>query len=275
MSRTSRIPHPPGSRYVALYQWAVRRFGVGGAAVIGLLDFLDRAKLEPNQPLASRARIIFELEGIVGKHVVDRALHTLLTVGAIRRCEQTTMGSTNWETRVEYALDIHGLAQLLATPYSESSGNSRNRESRQLPKTEPEPGPPPGVPLNKKEVDVITTTTGGGGDADAVGGEDATVDDLIEAAVWAAQRSPTGIKNEGGFRARVRARIIQNGPSPDDLATFRGYRTAHAKATAAAEAARVQREAAAMSPQRPPLSREAALARARQAAAILKGRAVP
>lgn len=145
MSRTSRIPHPPGSRFVSLYHWAVRRFGIGGAAVLGLLDFLDRAHDEAGTPLASRARIVAELEGIVGKHVVDRALKNLVVAGAVRQHKETTMGDKNWETRVDYSLDILGLRELLAPPEDDNSGNSRNRESREFPIPDPEPG----VPTNK------------------------------------------------------------------------------------------------------------------------------
>ncbi len=153
MSRTSRIPHPPGSRFVSLYHWAVRRFGIAGAAVLGLLDFLDRAHDTPGQPLASRARIIAELEGIVGKHMVDQALKDLIGAGVIHRNEETTMGRRNWETRVEYSLDIAGLKQLLATPETGSSGELQNRDFRGLPKPGPDSGLIPGVPYGGIEVE--------------------------------------------------------------------------------------------------------------------------
>lgn len=153
MSRTSRIPHPPGSRFVSLYHWAVRRFGIGGAAVLGLLDFLDRAHDAPEQPLASRARIIADLEGIVGRNGVDRALQDLVAAGVIHRNEETAMGRRNWETRVEYSLNITGLRQLLATPENGSYGDSRNRELPGLPESGTDPGPIRGVPYKDIEVE--------------------------------------------------------------------------------------------------------------------------
>lgn len=154
MSRTSRIPHPPGSRFVSLYHWAVRRFGIGGAAVLGLLDFLDRAHDAPEQPLASRARIIADLEGIVGRNGVDRALQDLVAAGVIHRNEETTMGRRNWETRVEYSLNISGLRQLLVTPDFGSYGDSRNREPPGLPESVPDRGPIQGVPYKDIKEDV-------------------------------------------------------------------------------------------------------------------------
>lgn len=108
MSRTTRIPHPPGSRFVSLHAWAVSRFGLAGAAIIGLLDFLDRAKEKEDQPLASRLRILADLEGIVGRNSVDSGLRALSEAGVIRRYEKTSMGEKNFETRVEYGLnDVH------------------------------------------------------------------------------------------------------------------------------------------------------------------------
>jgi hypothetical protein len=42
------------------------------------------------------------------------------------------------------------------------------------------------------------------------------IDNLIEAAVWAAQ----GIRSPSGFRAKVRARILASGPTPEDIDTL-------------------------------------------------------
>jgi hypothetical protein len=152
MSRTSRIPHPPGSRFVSLYHWAVRRFGIGGAAVLGLLDFLDRAHDVPEQPLASRARIIADLEGIIGRNGVDRALQDLVAAGVIRRNEETSMGRRNWETRVEYSLNIAGLRQLLASTENGSYGESRDREFPGVPESGTDLGLIRGVAYKNLEV---------------------------------------------------------------------------------------------------------------------------
>lgn len=151
MSRTSRIPHPPGTRYVPIYAWACTRFGLAGAAIIGLLEFLDRAEELPEQPLASRARIIADLQGLVGRNSVDSALDALVKSKAITRHIEVQPGENNIRRLVRYGLDLPGLGQLLGTPEIGNSRNSRNRESPEF----PESGPKPGVPSIKElEVEV-------------------------------------------------------------------------------------------------------------------------
>lgn len=151
MSRTSRIPHPPGSRFVPLYSWAVRLFGLAGASIIGHLEFIDRAQEFENQPLASRARIRADLEGIVGKHLIDEALRNLVAHRALKRHENTTMGTNNLVTRVEYGLDLDGLQHLLGTPDFGSSGESLKREYSGLPEPGPILEPQSGFPSKQKE----------------------------------------------------------------------------------------------------------------------------
>ncbi|MDO8293428.1 MAG: hypothetical protein Q7T29_11280 [Gallionella sp.] len=70
---------------MAIHVWAVERFGLAGAAIIGLLDFFDRAQSVPEQPLASSARIIADLEGIVGRDSVLQALKTLQKADVLHR----------------------------------------------------------------------------------------------------------------------------------------------------------------------------------------------
>lgn len=124
MSRTSRIPHPAGSRYVAIYAWAIGRFGLAGAAIIGLLEFFDRAQSEPRQPLASRARILADLEGIAGRDAIDNALKALQDAGVIEKNTITEPGLKNLERRVQYSLNPSGLARIFETPDFRSSRNS-------------------------------------------------------------------------------------------------------------------------------------------------------
>lgn len=128
MSRTSRIPHPPGARYVAIHVWAVKRFGLAGAAIIGLLDFFDRAQSVSGQPLASSARIIADLEGIVGRDSVLQALKSLQQAEVIERVVSTTIGARNLENHVRYSLNAAGVARLLETPEIRSFGNSGFQE---------------------------------------------------------------------------------------------------------------------------------------------------
>lgn len=153
MSRTSRIPHPAGSRFVAVHQWAVHRFGLAGAAVLGVLDFWDRGQDLAEQPLGSRNRIVAALEGMVGRNLVDAALHDLLAAGVIHAHKTTTPGPRNIQTRINYGLDVLGLASILGdsgTPDFGTSGEYRNRKSQELPKS----GPESGVPSNNREIEV-------------------------------------------------------------------------------------------------------------------------
>jgi len=120
----------------------VRKFGFAAAAVLGLLDFLDRAKPRPGMPLASRARIIAELEGVVGKNAVDQALKTLSDAEVIKKIRSVSPGQKNLIVSVEYALCPESLA---------ASRDSQNRELRELPNPVPDPGPDPGVPYTARE----------------------------------------------------------------------------------------------------------------------------
>lgn len=72
----------------------------------------------------------------------------------------------------------------------------------------------------------ISTTTGG---------EGVDIDDLVEAAVWAA-RQAGDIKNEAGFRVKVHARILAD-PNSEDIKSLHAWREAQAAQRAAAAAA--------------------------------------
>jgi len=121
--RTSRIPHPPGSRYLIVHHYLVKRFGFAAAAILGLLDFLDRAQPQPGMPLASRARIVAELEGIVGRNAVDQALKTLLDAGVIKKVKIVTPGEKNINVFVEYALCADAIPQAVAANGDDDGGD--------------------------------------------------------------------------------------------------------------------------------------------------------
>jgi|GEM_PF-2092028 len=121
--RTSRIPHPPGSRYLIVHHYLVKRFGFAAAAILGLLDFLDRAQPKPEMPLASRARIVAELEGIVGRNAVDQALKTLLDAGVIKKVKIVTPGEKNINVFVEYALCADAIPQAVAVNGDDDGGD--------------------------------------------------------------------------------------------------------------------------------------------------------
>lgn len=56
------------------------------------------------------------------------------------------------------------------------------------------------------------------------------IDDLVEAALWAARNGGGKVNKEAGFRYRVRTRIRSSGPSPEDmlsLQAWRAWRDAH------------------------------------------------
>jgi hypothetical protein len=81
----SRLPHVAGGRFIQIHDWAVKAVGLGGAAVLGLIDFLDRNQVRPNKPIATRLDISAALQGIVGRDAVDRALRDLADMGWIKR----------------------------------------------------------------------------------------------------------------------------------------------------------------------------------------------
>jgi hypothetical protein len=119
-----------------IHHYLVKRFGFAPAAIIGLLDFLDRAQPRPGMPLASRARIIAELEGIIGKNAIDQALKSLVDAGVIKKIKNVAPGQKNLTVFVEYSLCPEVLV----------IRDSRNRESRELPEAGPDSDPDSGVP---------------------------------------------------------------------------------------------------------------------------------
>lgn len=111
--RDSRLPHPRGGRFVQLHAWAVQAVGHSAAAILGLLDFLDRAQERPGQLVAARARIIADLEGVVGHGAIDDALARLTELGWVRRQEkriENNIGARSW-----YSLDAAAVARYLSS----------------------------------------------------------------------------------------------------------------------------------------------------------------
>ena len=112
--RSSRIPHPPGGRIYLIHHWALTAIGFAGAAVLGVLDFLDRTQPWPHQFICTRTRLIADLEGLVGKNKVDEALAQLIKLGWVVRREETVWGQRNLQTRHHYALCPDTVAEFLA-----------------------------------------------------------------------------------------------------------------------------------------------------------------
>lgn len=69
----------------------------------------------------------------------------------------------------------------------------------------------------------ISTTTGNADPSIGGGGDEPDLNALVNAAVWAAAKT-SGIHNEAGYRAAIKTRIQQNGPSSEDLLTLKAWR---------------------------------------------------
>lgn len=115
--RDSRIKHPLGGRLLLLRFWAVDSLGFAPAAVLGLLDWLDRSQESAGEPLASRTRIVAALEGIVGRNAVDHALDQLCEQHLVVKVEQREWGGRNYQTRHVYSLDVDAINAYLDSRY--------------------------------------------------------------------------------------------------------------------------------------------------------------
>lgn len=131
MARLSRIPHPPGDIFIQLHRWAIRAVGRDAAALLGHLDFLDRAQDAPGRPLATRAKLIADLEGLVSRNGVDASLRSLVELGWVRRHEQMEPGERNLKTWLEFSLHIENLETFLKNPgpLNQGSPGSPNGEA--------------------------------------------------------------------------------------------------------------------------------------------------
>jgi hypothetical protein len=88
MSRDSRIIYQPGGIFVMVRVELVTLLGFSHAAILGYLDFIDRGRQSEGEPLATRARIIADLQGILGKNKVDEALGDLVGRGWVKKIER-------------------------------------------------------------------------------------------------------------------------------------------------------------------------------------------
>lgn len=128
--RSSRIPHPPGGRIFLIHHWVLSRLGFSVAAVLGAIDFLDRAQPRPGQFVCSRARLIADLEGLVGKNKIDEALAKLIALGWLRREEETILGPRNLQIRHQYALCADAIADFLTDSGIPGVPEEGSRQSR-------------------------------------------------------------------------------------------------------------------------------------------------
>lgn len=151
--RASRIPHPLGGRFIQVWEWAVRTIGRDAAIVMAEIDFLDRAQDAPGRPVASRARILADLEGLVGRNSVDNALRILVEAGWLKRHERRTLGPFNIQRSYEFSLDAVAIAASLGHSMMNSDSGDPDvpiSESRQSPNRDQSRNPIR-KPLERKE----------------------------------------------------------------------------------------------------------------------------
>jgi hypothetical protein len=188
--------------------------------VLAVIDFLDRAHEKAGTPVASRARILADLEGFVGRDAVDDALGRLVALGWLRRHGLTTVGDANLITRVEYSLDADAVASYLrgepVTPdiRSAEAPDIRTPES---PESRTETRTEKRSCLKRKEREdhhhlAIDGRLGGGGKRS----------DWQEAAaieIEIAAASPRGVRNPAALKKTIMARYAkQGGPDSEVLA---------------------------------------------------------
>lgn len=111
--RMSRIAYPSGGRFLQIQDCIVRAVGKAAAAVVADLDFLDRAQEQAGCTLATRSRLIADLEGFVSRDTVDKALAALVDIGWVHRHERVVMGSRNLQMSHEYSLDADSISSFL------------------------------------------------------------------------------------------------------------------------------------------------------------------
>lgn len=162
MSYNSRIKQPGGEFFVKIQRHFVARLGLAGASVMGLLEFLDQAQPTAGLPLATRQRILADLQGIVGKNKVDEALSLLLGMGWVKKIERREV-KKNIVQWGEYSLDCDRINADLAAgspgvpnPGSPASPNRDQPGPKSGTNSVPVPGPDPVPDLgspNKEEVE--------------------------------------------------------------------------------------------------------------------------
>lgn len=248
MPRASRIRHPSGGRFIQLHAWAVGAVGREGAAVLGLMDFLDRVQDQPGKPLASRSRIIADLQGLAGRNAIDDALARLVDLDWLRLHVDTQVKQRNLSTTHYYSLNAAAVTEYVVKFVSRNtdfgkagfpiSGGPESRTRDRTVENAEHADSAPGwtenpvtqgsqdggayaahLPQKKKSENTTTTTVS----RPSCGAVVSNINDLVDAALWEA-KSVASIKYPTRYRARVRSRLLQNGPSPEDMDTLMRWR---------------------------------------------------
>lgn len=130
----SRIQRPPAARFVRIDLGDLERWGIAAAAIISVLDFLDRREEEEGTPLASAAELTDALAGIAGRRSVDAALASLEAAGVVRRVREMKVGDRNLVHSVRFALCAVRLSEISqgladAEPEAAEEGDPENAKT--------------------------------------------------------------------------------------------------------------------------------------------------
>ena len=109
----SSIKHPPRATFVQMHAWVVRVVGRDAAAVLGQLDFLDRAQPATGLVVATRQRLLADLEGLVTKYGLDKSLPLLVEKGWIFCKETEEVRGRNLTKIHEYGLNVSKINEYL------------------------------------------------------------------------------------------------------------------------------------------------------------------
>ncbi|MFC4275334.1 hypothetical protein [Achromobacter aloeverae] len=208
-----------------------------------MIDFLDRREEMAGVWVASRARVVADLEGFVGRNAVDEALEDLVARGWLRRKNHVEQGPTNLVRRAEFALDADAIAESLCKrKNSPEPGDpkSRNREIG-FPDSGTERGPETGTPYRGREQKKTTTCDNAGDAPGGAGGGIQIAPDYLAELVEAGVAAAGQINKPVAFKRAIRLRILRHGPNPDDLAALSEYRRRRDVATKQATQAEANR----------------------------------
>lgn len=126
----SRLAHPRGfdGRFLVIRSWAVRAVRLEGAAILGLLDYLDGAGIKQ----VGRKRLLAELDGIAGKGLVDSALERLLSLGWIEKIAVRLVGDSNRTVAHEFRLCADEINNYLGNPHGYLASRNRNAPTSEI-----------------------------------------------------------------------------------------------------------------------------------------------
>lgn len=123
---------------------------------------------------------------------------------------------THWRTEVQEWIAFHdesGIFTPIESPLEGASIGLRQTQQGAAP---------------NHTVNLTSTTTYNHPSLNGGGVDQKNLEDLVNAAIWAATKGG-GIHNEAGYRSAIKVRIQQNGPSAEDLLTLTAWRAEQVK----------------------------------------------